>query len=256
VYLTGGDGAASLAKILSERGYGTSRFVVLEQLGGPDEKITWSIAKEWVMRTADPLHAVAVEAVKDGGALLLPTTPGLPDEAFESDGALTKWAVRAVTLAALAPTPGALLWDVGAGSGSVAIEWLRAEPSARAVAVERRQDRLERVRRNAHTLGVPQLQTVLGDAPAVLAELEPPDAIFIGGGFSADGMLEACIGALAPGGRLVANAVTLEGEAALSAARAEYGGELTRLEVAHAGPLGTFTAWRPQLPVVIWSVTR
>jgi precorrin-6Y C5,15-methyltransferase (decarboxylating) len=193
--------------------------------------------------------------VPDPGASPHARVPGLPDDAYESDGALTKWTVRAVTLASLAPTPGALLWDVGAGSGSIGIEWLRAEPTARAIAVERRDDRRSRIARNALALGVPSLQVVDGEAPAVLAGLPVPDAVFVGGGVSTPGMLAACWTALRAGGRIVANAVTLEGEAALATAHAEHGGELVRLEVAHAAPIGGFTCWRPQMPVVQWSAT-
>ena len=256
VYLTGADGAAQAARVLCERGYGPSRFVVFEQLGGPLERASESTAEEWGTRPADPLHLVAIECAPAPGTRVLSLIPGLPDDAFESDGALTKRHVRAATLAALAPTPGALLWDVGAGSGSVAIEWLRAEASARAIAIEQREDRAERIRRNAATLGVPSLDVVIGDAPAALDGLEAPDAVFIGGGLTAPGVLADCWDALDLGGRLVANAVTIEGEHALVAARSAYGGELARIEVAHAEPLGTFTGWRAQRPVVQWWCAR
>jgi precorrin-6Y C5,15-methyltransferase (decarboxylating) len=182
--------------------------------------------------------------------------PGLPDDAYENDGQLTKRNVRAITLAALAPTPGALLWDVGAGSGSIAIEWLRAEPSARAVAIERRKERAERARANALLLGVPQLEIVLGSAPEALCELDGPDAIFIGGGLTSAGVIQRCWYSLRPGGRIVANAVTLEGERVLAFAREHCGGELVRIEISHAEPLGTFEAWRSQLPVVQWSARK
>jgi precorrin-6Y C5,15-methyltransferase (decarboxylating) len=245
-----------VARVVCERGYGRSRFVVLERLGAADERMTDVRAAEWGERECDPLHMVALECALDPQAPLHARVPGLPDGAYDSDGALTKWAVRAVTLAALAPTPGALLWDVGAGSGSVAIEWLRAEPSARAIAIERRADRLERIGRNALSLGVPWLEVIAGEAPAALAELPIPDGVFVGGGVSAPGLLAACWRALRPGGRIVANAVTLESESALVAARAEHGGELVRVAVSHAAPIGDFTGWRPQLPVVQWSATR
>jgi precorrin-6Y C5,15-methyltransferase (decarboxylating) len=254
-YATGEDGAARVARVLCERGYGPSRLVVLEQLGGADEQVTESTAEDWGERRADPLHVVAIECVAAPGTPLHPLVPGLPDGAFESDGALTKRHVRAATLAALAPAPGALLWDVGAGSGSVAIEWLRAEPSARAIAIERREDRAERTRRNAASLGVPSLEVVIGDAPAALEGLDQPDAVFIGGGLTAPGLLERCWGALRPGGRIVANAVTLEGEQVLAAARSVHGGELARIEIARAEPIGAFTGWRAQMPVVQWSAT-
>jgi precorrin-6B C5,15-methyltransferase / cobalt-precorrin-6B C5,C15-methyltransferase len=252
-YATGEDGATAVARVLCERGYGPSRFVVLEQLGGPEERVTESTAVQWGTERADPLHVVAIEAVAAPSTPVLPLVPGLPDAAYENDGQLTKRHVRAATLAALAPAPGALLWDVGAGSGSVSIEWLRAEPSARAIAIERREDRAERARRNAGTLGVPSLEVVIGDAPAVLEGLAPPDAVFVGGGLSAPGLLERCWEALGPSGRIVANAVTLEGEQVLAAARSAHGGELVRIEIAHAEPIGGFTGWRAQMPVVQWA---
>jgi precorrin-6Y C5,15-methyltransferase (decarboxylating) len=255
-YATGRAGAASVACVLRERGFGPSRFVVLEQLGGDAERIIDTTAAEWGEAAADPLHAVAIECRAEPGAIALGRTPGLPDEAYDSDGALTKWPARAVTLAALRPGPNQLLWDVGAGSGSIAIEWLRAEPQARAVAVESRADRAARIRTNALRLGVPALEVREGTAPAALGGLERPDAVFVGGGLTAPGLLAACWDALRPGGRLVANAVTLEGEHALHAARAERGGTLLRLAVSYAEPLGGFEAWRPQLPLVQWSVTR
>ncbi|HEY5316386.1 MAG TPA: precorrin-6y C5,15-methyltransferase (decarboxylating) subunit CbiE, partial [Solirubrobacteraceae bacterium] len=181
-YATGEDGAAALARVLCQRGFGPSFFAVLEELGGPAERVTKSTAEEWGERLTHPLHLVAIECVAASGTPLHPLVPGLPDAAFETDGQLTKRHVRAATLAALAPSPGALLWDVGAGSGSVGIEWLRAEPSAQAVAIERREDRAERIARNAGRLGVPSLEIVIGDAPAVLEGLATPDAVFIGGG--------------------------------------------------------------------------
>jgi precorrin-6Y C5,15-methyltransferase (decarboxylating) len=252
-YVTGGDGARTLAKIVADRGFGSSRLVVLERLGAPDERIIDTTAAAFDA-PADPLHAVALE-VAEGP--LLPLVPGLPDDAYETDGALTKRHVRAATLAALAPTPGGLLWDVGAGSGSIAIEWLRAEPTAAAIAIEPRDDRADRAARNAAALGVPDRLTVVRDsAPAALEGLAAPDAVFVGGGVTTPGLLERCWDALQGGGRLVANAVTLESEQALHAARAARGGELVKIEIAHAEPLGGFTAWRAQRPVVQWAATR
>jgi precorrin-6Y C5,15-methyltransferase (decarboxylating) len=255
-YAAGADGAAGIARVLRDRGFGPSRFVVLEQLGGPAERVLESTADAWTDAGAHPLHCVAIECAAEPGSDPLARTPGLPDAAYESDGQLTKWPVRAVTLAALRPGPGLLLWDVGAGSGSIGIEWLRAEPQARAVAVENRSDRADRIRANALHLGVPSLAVVEGEAPSVLEGLEPPDVVFIGGGVSTPGLLEACWDALRPGGRIVANAVTIAGEHALHAARAAHGGSLLRLAVSHAEPIGGFEAWRGQLPVVQWSATR
>jgi precorrin-6B C5,15-methyltransferase / cobalt-precorrin-6B C5,C15-methyltransferase len=254
VYATGVDAPAAVARVLRDRGYGPSRFVVLEQLGGPKEKLVDATAAAWRARWADPLHAIAIECRAVKGTPLTPRTPGLPDTAYGGDGQLTKRHVRAITLAALQPTPGQLLWDVGAASGSIAIEWLRAEPSARAIAIEARADRAKQATANALRLGVPELDVRTGEAPGALAGLPAPDAVFIGGGLTTPGLLEACHRALHPGGRLVANAVTLEGEQILITARKKHGGELTRIELAHAEPLGSFTGWRPQLPVVQWTL--
>lgn len=255
VYTSGVDGAAEIAALLRSHGYGPSRFVVLEQLGGRAERVTDTTAAEFDGQ-ADRLHAVAIECAAQPGTPLLSPVPGLPDGAFESDGQLTKRHVRAATLAALAPVPGALLWDVGAGTGSIAIEWLRADPTAHAIAIEARDDRVERIAANAAALGVPGLEVVHGTAPEALDGLDAPEVVFIGGGFTVEGVFERCWEALAPGGRLVANVVTLEGERAVADARAKHGGELARIAIDHAEPLGGFTAWRAQIPVVQWSVTK
>lgn len=256
VYAAGIQGAAEVAALLRERGHGPSRLVVLERLGGEEEMVIESTAEAWGDDPADPLHVVAVECVPAPGTPLLPLVPGLPDEAFATDGQLTRCGVRAIALAALAPMPGQLLWDVGAGSGSIAIEWLRTEPTARAIAVEEREDRAQRIAANARSLGVPQLVVRPGRAPETLAKLEGPDAVFVGGGVTEPGLLDACITALRPGGRIVANAVTVEGEGVLLAARDAHGGTLTRIGLEHAEPVGRFTAWRAQLPVVQWAATR
>ncbi|MDQ7909701.1 precorrin-6y C5,15-methyltransferase (decarboxylating) subunit CbiE [Phytohabitans sp. ZYX-F-186] len=247
-----GAGAATVAGILSTRGYEGSRLTVLEQLGGPGERIRHgSAASPWP--AGDQLAIVAVECA---GGPALPAVPGLPDDAYVHDGQLTKREVRAVTLARLAPVPGQLLWDVGAGAGSVAVEWMRGHRSCRAVAVESDPTRAARIRENALALGVPDLSIVEGRAPAALAALPGPDAVFVGGGVTEPGLLEACWAALSPGGRLVANAVTLESEAVLAAWHATVGGDLTRIEVSRAGAVGGFTAWRPALPVVQWAAVR
>lgn len=256
VYSTGENGAAGVARVLCDRGYGLSAFVVMEQLGAGGESVSESTADAFEDRPVDPLHAIAITCARDLATALLPLVPGLPDEAYDHDGALTKRHIRAATLAALAPTPSALLWDIGAGSGSIAIEWLRAEATARAIALEPRPDRAERITRNAARLGVPALSVVVGTAPDALVGLERPDAVFIGGGVTTTGVVATAWEALAVGGRIVANAVTLEGEQALIAARAVYGGELVRLEVSHAEPIGSFTAWRPALGVVQWSAEK
>jgi precorrin-6Y C5,15-methyltransferase (decarboxylating) len=256
VYAAGTDGAAEVARVLREHGFSASPLTALEQLGGPGERIVRSTAQEWGDRTIGRLHAVAIECRADAGTAPLARTPGLPDNAYESDGQLTKRHMRAITLAALQPLPGQLLWDVGAGSGSIAIEWLRAEPSASAIAIEVRPDRAARARGNARRLGVPELDVRVGRAPDALDGLPRPDAVFVGGGLAETGLLERCWTPLAPGGRMVANAVTLEGEQALLGARGAHGGQLARIEVAQAEPLGGLTGWRPQRPVVQWSALK
>lgn len=247
---------AEVAALLRERGYGPSRLRVLEQLGGPDERCVEGTAFDWQAVEGDPLNVVAVECRRAPEAPRLGAVPGLPDSAYEHDGQLTKRHVRAATLAALAPAPGESLWDVGGGSGSIAVEWMRTHPSCRAVSVERDPARAERIGRNARALGVPGLRVVTGAAPAALAELPPPDAVFIGGGLTAPGVLESCWAALGAGGRLVANTVTLESEALLADWYRRHGGELTRLAVAHAVPVGGFTGWRQAMPVTQWAVTK
>ncbi|QKW09083.1 precorrin-6y C5,15-methyltransferase (decarboxylating) subunit CbiE [Streptomyces sp. NA04227] len=260
--LSAGSGTpAEIAGLLRDRGYGPSRMRVLEQLGGAGERITaWAPAEEWRQSPGDALNVVAVECVRAPGALRLGAVPGLPDEAYENDGQLTKRHVRAATLAALAPAPGELLWDIGGGSGSIGVEWMRTHPSCRAVTVERDPERAARIRRNAECLGVPALHVVTGAAPAALSELDPqltpPDAVFIGGGLTAPGLLDACWAALPAGGRLVANTVTLESEALLADWYRRHGGELVRLAVAQAVPVGGFTGWRQAMPVTQWSVQK
>jgi precorrin-6Y C5,15-methyltransferase (decarboxylating) len=242
---------AEVAAVLTDRGYGGSRFTVLEQLGSPDERIRTAVAVEWAGEV-DALNVIGVEC---GQGPVLSTAPGLPDDAYESDGQLTKREVRAVTLSRLAPVPGQLLWDVGGGAGSIAIEWSRHHRSCRAVAIERDPDRAKRLERNAANLGV-VVRTVLGKAPEALAELELPDAVFVGGGATAAGMIETCWAALKPGGRLVVNGVTLETEVLIARWYAELGGDLVRLDVQRASPVGGMTGWRPAMPVTIWSVTK
>lgn len=243
---------ARLAATLVDAGCGASSLTVLENLGGLEERRLDGGAQTWAHGPGAALNVVAVEVAGAG----LSTVPGLPDDAYDSDGALTKREARALALARLAPRHGELLWDVGAGSGSIAIEWLRAEPSARAIAVENRPDRAERIRRNAATLGVPELTIVIGKAPDALAGLDRPDAVFVGGGLTAPGLLDACYDRLGAGGRLVAHAVTIEGERELTGRAAKLGGDLTRLAVERAGPLGSFTGWQPARPLVQWAVTR
>jgi precorrin-6Y C5,15-methyltransferase (decarboxylating) len=245
-----GEGPAALARLLADTGFGTSRMTVLEALGGPRERLRATTAAGFDLGDVGPLNIVAIEVEASPGARVLARTSGLSDELFEHDGQITKREIRAMTLAALSPRRGELLWDVGAGAGSVAIEWMLADPSMRAMAIEARSDRAARIRRNAAAFGVPGLNVIEGVAPAAFAGLAQPDALFIGGG--AAGALDAAVAALRPGGRLVVNAVTVETEALLMACRATLGGELTRVAIARAEPLGGMQAWRPALPVTQW----
>jgi precorrin-6Y C5,15-methyltransferase (decarboxylating) len=247
---------AALAALLRERGFGATRLVVFEHLGGPNERRLDGCAATWEDTTVADLNLVALECRAASGARALPLTHGLPDEAFATDGQLTKRDVRAVTLARLAPQPGELLWDVGAGSGSIGIEWMRSHASCRAIAIEAHPQRQRNIEANREALGVPALQLVCGCAPDALAGLPAPDAIFVGGGVSAPGVLDACWSNLRVGGRLVANAVTLQSEALLVAWRARYGGTLTRIAIAQALPLGGFDTWRDALPVTLYEVVK
>ncbi|MGW7022417.1 precorrin-6y C5,15-methyltransferase (decarboxylating) subunit CbiE [Streptomyces decoyicus] len=247
---------AEVAALLRAHGFGPTRMRVLEQLGGDRERTAEGTADGWDAPPADPLNVIALDCRRAPGTPPLSTVPGLPDAAYEHDGQLTKRHVRAATLAALAPAPGELLWDIGGGSGSIAIEWLRAHRSCRAISVERDAVRAERIGRNAASLGVPALRIVHGPAPAALEGLPTPDAVFIGGGLTAPGLLAACWEALPAGGRIVANTVTLESEALLADHYRQYGGELVRLAVAHAVPVGGFTGWRQAMPVTQWSAVK
>lgn len=240
---------AAVAALLDDAGFAASTLHVLGDLGGDAE--TRAVFPCPVPR----LHVLAIE-VTGPGTTTATWAPGLPDDAFEHDGQLTKRDVRASALARLAPRPGDLLWDVGAGAGSVAIEWLRTHPLTAAIAVEGRPERAERIGRNASRLGVPRLEVVTGPAPAALADLPRPDAIFVGGGATAPGLLDHCRVALLPGGRLVVHGVTLETEALLVEAFGSHGGELTRIAVEQVTPLGgRFTGWTPARAVTQWAWT-
>ncbi|MDO9379431.1 MAG: precorrin-6y C5,15-methyltransferase (decarboxylating) subunit CbiE [Nocardioidaceae bacterium] len=245
---------AVVADLLSGLGYGASSMTVLGDLAAATETRTHHPRADCFSGDAPRLNVVALTCAVDDPAVHRPTLPGLPDDAFEHDGQLTKRDVRASALARLAPAPGELLWDVGAGAGSVGIEWMRAHPRNRAVAVEAHQERADRVVRNAEALGVPALEVVRGRAPDALAGLPAPDAVFVGGGATVEGVLEACVAALRPGGRLVVHGVTLETETRLHRAFVEHGGEMTRLSVEHADSIGGFTGWAPARAVVQWSM--
>ncbi|MCX8998059.1 precorrin-6y C5,15-methyltransferase (decarboxylating) subunit CbiE [Rhizobiaceae bacterium BDR2-2] len=248
-----GDGPAALAGLLAGSGFGASRLTVLEALGGPQERIRTRPAEKWDLGPVDALNVVAVEVTAGENARVLPFGFGLADDLFEHDGQITKREIRALTLSALSPRRGELLWDIGAGSGSIGIEWMLAHPSLSAITIERDPARAERIALNAARFGVPGLKIVTGAAPAALEGLPAPDAIFIGGGGSGDGVLDVALASLKSGGRLVANAVTLDMEAVLIAAHSRHGGALTRIEVARAAPIGTMTGWRSAMPVTQWA---
>ncbi|MER8721669.1 precorrin-6y C5,15-methyltransferase (decarboxylating) subunit CbiE [Mesorhizobium sp. M0999] len=248
-----GDAPATIARLLVELDFGGSRLTVLEALGGPNEKLRSARADAFDLRDINPLNVLALELESTQEARILPLTVGRADHLFEHDGQITKHDIRAITLAALAPRRGELLWDIGAGSGSIGIEWMLAHPSTRAIAIEANSDRAARIVRNAAHCGVPGLVVVEGSAPKALAGLDTPDAIFIGGGGSDAGVLNAAIKALPSRGRLVANAVTLEMEALLLAEHIKRGGDLTRITISRASPVGSMQAWRPAMPVTQWS---
>ncbi|MBR8107874.1 precorrin-6Y C5,15-methyltransferase (decarboxylating) subunit CbiT, partial [Burkholderia multivorans] len=247
---------AAVAAELVARGFGPTRISVFEHLGGPLERRIDGLAQDWNVEETAALNLVALDCEAGPDAPRRALTPGLPDDAYRHDGQLTKRDMRALTLARLAPAPGELLWDVGAGSGSIGIEWMRAHPSCQAIAIESHAERQRFIEHNRDALGVPGLQLVAGRAPDALAGLAAPDAIFIGGGATTPGVLDACWAALKPGGRLVANAVTLQGDVALAGWRDAHGGTLTRVSIAHAEPLGRFDTWRQALPVTLYDVRK
>jgi precorrin-6Y C5,15-methyltransferase (decarboxylating) len=256
-----GSTPAKVAARIAELGYGPSRISVLENMGAVEEARHDGTAEAWPDVVITDLNTIAVECIAEPNAQIYPHTPGLPDDAFVHDGQLTKRVVRAATLAALAPLPGHHLWDLGAGSGAVAIEWLRAAQNAQgrgasAVAVERDPARAGRIAENASRLGTPFLDIVTADIAAALPDLAPPDAVFLGGGLSTEGLVETVWQALKPGGRLVANAVTLESEQILAGAHGTFGGEMSRIAVSHAEPVGERTGWRPAMPVTHWNATK
>lgn len=252
VLLRGGAAVGDLAQYLAGQGFGDSILHVMEALAGPRERVRSAPASSFDL--ADVGHPVVVGIEMAGQDSSLPTTCGMPDDLFASDGQMTKRPVRALTLSALAPRPGELLWDIGSGSGSIAIEWLLAHPANLAIGLEPDAGRAARARTNALELGVDRLIVVEGRAPACLPDGPHPDAVFIGGGMS-DALLEALCGRLPAGTRLVANAVTLETEALLACWHGAKGGQLMRIELADAAPLGSRRGWKARYPVVQWSVT-
>ena len=250
------------AELLAARGFGKSQITVLEHLGGSKERQFSGQADSWNHPDGAALNAMAIECIAGTRANVLARIPGLPDDAFLHDGQLTKREIRAATLSRLMPVVDQVLWDVGAGCGSVAIEWMRCNPRCKAVAIEKSESRLKMIQQNAFQLGVPMLDIVPGNAPEVLVDLPAPDAIFIGGGLSGGNMLETCWNALNPGGRLVANAVTLEGEQKLvqwqkvNAEKNGASGDLARLAVSHVETIGKFQSWKEVRSVTQLTVTK
>ncbi len=254
ILTTGAETPAKIARFLTERGFGKSPMTVLASMGGVEERRFDGIAESWD-HEVPAFNTLAVDCVAAPDAALLPRVPGLADELFVHDGTMTKQETRAVTVAKLMPMRGAHLWDIGTGCGSVAVEWMRAARYASAVGIEPRADRRAMAAQNALALGTPKLEILAGEAPAALEGLAPPDAIFIGGGLS-DAVFAAAWAALRPLGRLVANAVTLESEAVLLALHKRHGGQLVRLSVERADPVGRLTGWRPLMPVAQWSLVK
>ncbi len=252
------DGAtpAKLVELLNAHRMGQSRVTVLEAMGGPRERIRHATASTFDIADIVALNTIAIEVIAEPGAVIIALAPGLDDALFEHDGQLTKREIRAVTLSSLEPRHGELLWDIGLGAGSVAIEWLLRHPSLSAIGVEISQDRADRAARNAAALGAPDLKIVQGRAPEALAGLARPDAVFVGGGMMDDGVFEAVWSALKSGGRLVANAVSLETEARLADYFGRFGGDLVRLQVARADKVGAMSGWRPAMPVTQWRVRK
>ncbi len=254
VLTTGAETPGQIARFLTDRGFGGSRMTVLAAMGGKDEQRFDGTADSWG-HTVPAFNTLAVECIAAPDAALLPRVPGLADNLFQSDGTMTKQEVRAATVAKLMPMRGALLWDIGCGCGSVAIEWMRAARYARAVGIEPRPDRRAMAAANALALGVPKLELIEGSVPDALEGLDAPDAIFIGGGLSRE-TFDAAWAALRPLGRMVANAVTLESEVELIALHRAHGGDLVKLSVHRAEPVGRLTGWRPLMPVTQWSLVK
>jgi precorrin-6Y C5,15-methyltransferase (decarboxylating) len=246
---------ARLAAHLSALGFGPSRIHVLEHLGGLRERVRSALAQDFAFQDIAALNTIGVEIEAAPNARVIPLTPGLPDDYFEHDGQITKRDIRAVTLSALAPRQGELLWDIGAGSGSISIEWMLADPANRAMAIESNVERAARIARNASSLGVPGLEIVSGRAPEALAGLARPNAIFIGGGAGAH-LVSAAWDALPAFGRIVANAVTIESQALLTQVFSGMGGELVNIQMAKARPIGRFHALEPAMPVLQWRAVK
>lgn len=242
---------SQLAALLHAHGRGDSEFSVLEQLGGRAERHRHGTARKWAAEApvdVDDLNVIAIRYLPEARVL------APPDDAFAHDGQITKHGIRALTVAALAPRPGERLWDVGSGSGSIAVQWCRSWPGCTAVAFERDERRRANIESNAVSFGVSI--DARGEAPLAFEGTAEPSAIFLGGGLTQPGLLDSCLGHLPTGGRLVVNVVTAESEAALVHAHSRLGGQLRRFQHYQGEPLGGFTGWRPQMPVTQWAVTK
>lgn len=256
IYSEDGTTPSTVAQMLTDHGYGSSCLNVFENLGGSSERSREKVARSWQTERCGDLNLIALTCAADAGVEPLSLVPGLPEDAFETDGQLTKRETRAATLARLAPLPGQQLWDVGAGTGTIGIEWMRTHTSCSCIAFEEREDRVIRLLVNAKRLGVPAMKAVMGTAPITFEGLAAPDAIFIGGGLTTERMFEECWDRLVSGGKLVANAVTIESEANLVARHKQYGGELVRMQIARAEPIGGTLGWRYLMPITQWAVVK
>ncbi len=245
-----------VAALLRQRGFGSSIITVLEAMGGPHERTRRAVANTFELADINPLNTIGIEVEASPGTKVVSLAPGLDDGWFENDGQLTKAEMRALTVSVLEPHAGELMWDVGAGAGSVGIEWCLRHPTNRCLAIEERADRAERARRNARHLGAIHVDVIIGRAPSALAGLHVPDAVFIGGGASDEGVFEACWRALKRGGRLVVNAVTIETEMRLAELHSRYGGAMRRISLSRLERVGGMHGWRTAMPVTQWVVTK
>lgn len=244
-----------LAALLVDRSLGQSEVHVLENLGGEKARHRFSHAQDFDLHDISPLNLVALHVRADARAEFIPNTPGLPDQWFENDGQITKREIRAITLSALAPKQGELLWDIGAGSGSISIEWLLQHPSNQAIAVEKNSARAAQIKHNASKMGAPHLEIILSEAHLCLEGLRQPNAIFIGGGASPE-LLHKCWAALPIGGRLVINAVTLETQSLLAQTYQQLGGDLTQIQISRAKPVGSFHGLEPSMAIHQWAAIK
>jgi precorrin-6B C5,15-methyltransferase / cobalt-precorrin-6B C5,C15-methyltransferase len=245
-----------VADMLIQRGFGSSQMTVLERMGGVNERAIEGIADSWMQTDLANLNTIAISCISTPKAEFFSRVVGLPDVAYHNDGQLTKREVRSITLSVLAPLPGQLLWDVGAGCGSIGIEWMRSHSRCRAIAIEHHPTRLQYIADNAIALGVPNLKIVVAKAPEALVNLPQPDAIFIGGGLTAPEVFTTCWQNLKMGGRLVVNAVTVESEQMVFKLQQQFGGELTRIAIQRAELVGKFLGWKAMAGITQWVAVK